>query len=193
MTFTFYRIGPISPRTQHSCHPHFMTEVKNTILSFRDFVVIAQYFKALMEGAHSTIVGRGCRPIFLREILSLTHSHSHIQWKGLIPPNPRSPQYMSGIFHLQYYGQGLHWVWRKEDIGCPTQESCCKVPKFCIDVNLPNFIPNNQEDKGSSVEFLISFFNRMYSTYYKQGYLESRKRQLHYRKFWWKSKRTLFY
>ncbi len=87
--------GPISPRNAalpHDCHPHLMTEVKNIILSFRDFVVTAQYFKALMEGAHSTTVGRGCRPNVLEKFWpSLTH-HSHIEWKGLIPPTPRSPQ-----------------------------------------------------------------------------------------------------
>jgi hypothetical protein len=95
MTFAFYRIGPISPRNAarlHDCHPHLMTEVKNIILCFRDFVVPAQYFKALMEGAHSTTVGEGCRPNVLEKFWpSLTH-HSHIQWKGLIPTNPRSPQ-----------------------------------------------------------------------------------------------------
>jgi len=56
----FYRIGPISPRnaaSPHGCHPHWMTEVKNIIFSFGDFVVIAQYFKALIEGDHSTTVG----------------------------------------------------------------------------------------------------------------------------------------
>ncbi len=52
-------------------------------------------------------------------------------------------------------------MWRKEDIGCPAQESWCKVPKFCIDVNLPNFIPNKQEDKGTSVGFLISFLSHV--------------------------------
>ncbi len=67
-------------------------------------------------------------------------------------------------------------MWRKEGSGCPTQESQCKVPKFCIDVNLPNFIPNKQEDKGSSVEFIISFLiTCMYLTCYKQGFPESEK------------------
>jgi hypothetical protein len=48
-------------------------------------------------------------------------------------------------------------VWRKEVIGCPTQESRCKVPEFCIDVNLPNYTPKKQEDKGSFIKFGIAF------------------------------------
>jgi hypothetical protein len=70
MTFAFYRIGPISPRNAarpHNCYPHLMTEVKNIILCFRYFVVPAQYFKALMEGGHSTTVGEGCRPNVLEK------------------------------------------------------------------------------------------------------------------------------
>jgi hypothetical protein len=61
--------------------------------------------------------------------------------------------------------------------------------RVLYDGNLPIFIPRKQEDKGSSV----LLFYRMYFTCHKEGYTESRKRQLSDLQFWWKSKTTLIY
>jgi hypothetical protein len=65
-------------------------------------------------------------------------------------------------------------MWRKEVISRPTYNSGWKAPEFHIHVNLFNFVPKKQEDKGS----FVFLFYHMYFTHYKQRYPKSKVRQL---------------